>query len=214
MFGRADIKRNRPQFLRMGQEIAARIRQFPQHLQEGQNAQEFLNYVLADTCHVYAVVQVMRPIVRTDPPHYDGGASLIHSGLTLYGRRDLAFLYPDGKIEFHEQTPGQYYTGNFCAIKHEVRHHAFVGQQLLNGHEIAIMFRTDCFRGSRARKLKGKPTPIHIYDAVNEVVATALAKDSFYLPTYAEVMAELPTVKLLPSGGSLPQTPVKKLRSK
>jgi hypothetical protein len=41
--------------------------------------------------------------------------------------------------------------------------------ELLDGHEVAIMFRTDCFRGNRARKLEGKPTPIHIYDAVNEV---------------------------------------------
>lgn len=169
MFGRAYIKRNRPQFLRMGREIAARIRQFPQHLREGQNAKDFLEDELADTCLVYAVIQVMLPTVRADPDHFDGGASLVHSGLTLYGRRSLALLYPDGKIELCAQTPGQYYTGNLCAIRHEVRHHEPGGMELLDGHEVAIMFRTDCFRGNRARKLEGKPTPIHIYDAVNEV---------------------------------------------
>ena len=169
MFGRAYIKRNRLQFLQMGQEIAARIRQFPQHLREGQNAKDFLEDVLADTCLVYAVIQVMLPTVRSDPSHYDGGASLVHSGLTLYGRRDLALLYPDGKIELCAQTPGQYYTGNLCAIRHEVRHHEPAGMELLDGHQVAIMFRTDCFRGNRARKLEGKPTPIHIYDAANEV---------------------------------------------
>ena len=202
MFGRAYIKRNHPQFLRIGQEIADRIRQFPQHLREGQNAKDFLGDVLADTCLAYAVIQVMQPTVRSDPSHYDGGASLVHSGLTLYGRRDLALLYPDGKIEVRAQTPGQYYTGNLCAIRHEVRHRKPVGQELLNGHEIAIMFRTDCFRGNRARKLVGKLTPIHIYDAVNEVVARALAREPFYLPTYAEVMAEEPTVGLPAPGGS------------
>ena len=169
MFGRAYIKRNRLQFLQMGQEIAARIRQFPQHLREGQNAKDFLEDVLADTCLVYAVIQVMLPTVRSDPSHYDGGASLVHSGLTLYGRRDLALLYPDGKIELCAQTPGQYYTGNLCAIRHEVRHHEPAGMELLDGHQVAIMFRTDCFRGNRASKLEGKPTPIHIYDAANEV---------------------------------------------
>jgi hypothetical protein len=153
----------------MGREIAARIRQFPQHLREGQNAKDFLEDELADTCLVYAVIQVMLPTVRADPDHFDGGASLVHSGLTLYGRRSLALLYPDGKIELCAQTPGQYYTGNLCAIRHEVRHHEPGGMELLDGHEVAIMFRTDCFRGNRARKLEGKPTPIHIYDAVNEV---------------------------------------------
>ena len=59
------------------------------------------------------------------------------------------------------------------------------------------MFRTDCFRGCRARKLTGEPGPIHIYDAVNEVVATALARDIFHLPTFAEVMAEAPPTELL-----------------
>ena len=61
MFARAFITRNRQQFLQMGQDIAAKIRQFPQHLQQHQNAQDFLRDVFADTCLVYSVVQVMRP---------------------------------------------------------------------------------------------------------------------------------------------------------
>ena len=180
MFGRAYRNRNREQFRRMGQEIADRIRQFPLHLQGSENAQEFLKDDLADTCLAYAVIQVMQPSVRSDPPHCDGGASLLHAGLTLYGRRNLALFYPDGSSEIREQTPGLYYTGNLCAIRHEVRHNAPADQQLLHGHEIAVMFRTDCFRGSRARRTQGKPTPIHIFDAVNEVVAKALARESFF----------------------------------
>ena len=203
MFARAFIKRNRPQFLQMGQEIATSIRKFPEHLQQNENAQAFLQDILADACLVYSVVQVMRPSERADPPHFDGGASLLHSGLTLYGSRDLALLYPDGEVELLAQMPGKYYIGNLCAIKHEVRHHDPRGQNLLKGHEIAVMFRTDCFRGSRARKLVGKPAPIHIYDTVNEVVATALARDPFHLPTYAEVMAEAPPMELSAPGRSL-----------
>ncbi len=61
---------------------------------------------------------------------------------------------------------------------------------------------------------------------LSEVVATALARDAFYLPTYAEVMAELPTienpaavssqaakvptVQLPASGGSPEQQPSKR----
>jgi hypothetical protein len=137
------------------------------------------------------IIQVMRPSVRKDPKHYDGGASLLHGGLTLFGARDLALLYPDGKSELLAQTPGTYYIGNLCAIEHEVQHHIPKEQKLLQGLEIAVMFRTDCFRHNRARKLVGRPGPVHIYDAVNAVVATALARDPLHLPTYAEVMAEV-----------------------
>ena len=86
--------------------------------------------------------------------------------------------------------PGTSYARNLCAIRHDVRHREPLGQELLDGHEIAIMFRTDCFRACRSRKLKGKPAPIHIYDAVNGVVARALARDPLHLPTFLEVLAE------------------------
>ena len=65
---------------------------------------------------------------------------------------------------------------------------------MLSGLEIVVMFRTDCSRGNRARKLEGKPTPLHIYDAVDAVVATTLARYQFYLPTYSEVVAAVPAV--------------------
>ena len=119
---------------------------------------------------------------------------MVHAGLTLYGHRDLALRYPDGEIEILAQTPGKYYVGNLGAIKREVRRHNPVDQKLLSGLEIVVTFRTDCFRGNRARKLEGKPTPPRIYDAVNEVVATALARYQFYLPTYSEVVAAVPAV--------------------
>ena len=38
----------------------------------------------------YGVAQLMKMGARTDPRHFDGGASLLHMGLTLWGRRRLA----------------------------------------------------------------------------------------------------------------------------
>ena len=107
--------------------------------------------------------------------------------------------------------PGTSYARNLCAIRHEVRHREPLGQELLDGHEIAIMFRTDCFRACRSRKLEGKPSPIHIYDAVNGVVARALARDPLHLPTFAEVMAEGATAEL-PAATGCPGEPSPKRR--
>ena len=119
---------------------------------------------------------------------------MVHAGLTMYGHRDLALLYPAGEIEILAQTPGKYYMGHLCAIKREVRHHDPVDQKLLSRLEIVVTFRIDCFRGHRAQKLECKPTPPHIYDAVNDVVVSALARYQFYLPTYSEVVAAVPAV--------------------
>ena len=43
----------------------------------------------SDTVFAYAILQVMTPGERHDPEHYDGGASLLHGGLTIFGRRGL-----------------------------------------------------------------------------------------------------------------------------
>ena len=43
----------------------------------------------SDTAFAYAILQVMLPGERHDPEHYDGGASLLHGGLTIFGSRGL-----------------------------------------------------------------------------------------------------------------------------
>ena len=49
---------------------------------------DFLRDSLLDTAFCYADPQIMRPGDQEDPLHYDGGASLLHMGLTVYqGRR-------------------------------------------------------------------------------------------------------------------------------
>ena len=65
MFASAFRQRNRPQFQQIGKEIASRIREFPSHLQQNENAQDFLKDDLADTCFVYSVVQVRYILMET-----------------------------------------------------------------------------------------------------------------------------------------------------
>ena len=55
----------------------------------GGNGRHFLESRLHDDALAYAVIQVMRPSDRSDPAHFDGAASLLHAGLTVWGRRCL-----------------------------------------------------------------------------------------------------------------------------
>ena len=102
----------------------------------------------SDTVFAYAILQVMMPGERHDPEHYDGGASLLHGGLTIFGRRGLevqtaaaAAAAPSGVVagsaaaastgseakkgeEWQStlwQEPGDFYVGNLCAVWHRVR---------------------------------------------------------------------------------------------
>ena len=67
--------------------------------------------------------------------HSDGGASVLHMGVTLYGRRDLTFFVPETLTEVEgglEPTsevkfsfvPGSVYLGTVTGAPHEVSHHA------------------------------------------------------------------------------------------
>ena len=94
----------------------------------------------------------MTPGERHDPEHYDGGASLLHGGLTIFGRRGLEMqtaavadsaaderwwqaLVRREVVKTSEaqskgeewqstlwQAPGDFYVGNLCAVLHRVRH--------------------------------------------------------------------------------------------
>jgi hypothetical protein len=52
---------------------------------------------------------------------------------------------------------------------------------------VAVMIRSDVFANTRARKMKGKPTPIDVFDLVNTVVAQHLATHPMTLPDFASV---------------------------
>ena len=58
------------------------------------------------------------------------------------------------------------------------------------GVKIAIMFRTDVFRQSRARKINSTPGPKDLYKIVNEETARHLVEQPFVLPDLAAVVAE------------------------
>ncbi|MDA8583087.1 hypothetical protein N9L68_02615 [bacterium] len=66
------------------------------------------------------MLQVMKPSERYDPAHVDGGASLLHGGLTIFGSRNLesrvsAAAASEEDWEVLPQRPGSFYVGSLCA---------------------------------------------------------------------------------------------------
>ena len=171
----------------------------------GDNGKDFATESLVDNAFRYVTVQAMRVGERRDGLHYDGGASLLHMGVTLFGHRELTFHFLEGGRPHSlqiSQRPGLVYVGNLCSAEHEVFHrkenfHLFHGSfppatppsvapaASSEGCEIAVMVRTDVFRHSMARTTKSKPGPSDVFEIVNLLVRDHLAKEPLELPTFA-----------------------------
>ena len=80
----------------------------------------FLEEDLADNAFVYASVQFLRVGERQDGWHTDGGASLLHGALTVFGSRTLLVKSKGRGCISLPQKPGSFYVGNLCALEHNV----------------------------------------------------------------------------------------------
>ena len=151
---------------------------------------------MADNALVYASVQVMKVGERQGQWHTDGGTSLLHAGLTIFGSRVLDVDQRDlGRIS-RVQKPGSFYVGNLCSMKHNVRHERTSEGCLGPGKEpaqTAVMLRSDVFRYARARALNTTPGPAELFRIVNTEVAKHLAEEPFPLPGMGDVLAEADT---------------------
>ena len=154
----------------------------------------------ADNAFAYVSIQLMQPGVRNDWWHTDGGCSLLHASVTLFGTRSVA-VKVEGKPQVTlDQEPGSFYVGNLCALEHNVRHHeeckhtfdgaaeTAKGDQRL---QIAVMIRSDVFRDCRARKINCTFGPVELFRVVNCTVAQHLAKVPVALPDLTEGLAEV-----------------------
>ena len=152
----------------------------------------------SDTALAYGTIQVMKAGTRFDTEHFDGGASLLHAGLTIFGTRHVEVR--DAESAAHEwnvlqQDAGSFYVGNMCAAWHRVRHFDRQGAGTLcaaaGDVHIAVMFRTDVFREEGARATSTKPTQGRVFDIVNDVVATALATTPLHFPDLQTCLSDL-----------------------
>ena len=147
---------------------------------------------MSDNAFVYASVQVCRVGEREDGWHTDGGASLLHAGLTIFGSREMQVRLKgrDGCISL-KQRPGSFCVGNLCALEHNVVH-GETAPGSWGDMQIMVMFRSDFFREIRARNINNRPGPEELYRLVNTMTARHLAEVPFPLPDIAAVIAECP----------------------
>ena len=114
----------------------------------GCNGKDFLTHCFSDTAFAYSTIQVMKSGQREEEKHYDGGASLLHMAITIFGSRSLKCWHEDGSIQTFQQRPGSIYVGNMCAVEHQVAHLDDVSDLHCSSadHEdvkIAVMIRSD-----------------------------------------------------------------------
>ena len=148
----------------------------------------------ADNAFVYASVQLLKVGAREDGWHTDGGASLLHASLTIFGSRAVEVRVDKPDCISLYQKPGSFYVGNMCALEHNVKHNDQAEGSYGEGPkeqqvQIAVMLRSDFFRKARARKINSTPGHAELYRVVNTETAKHLAESPLYLPDLAAVIA-------------------------
>ena len=87
-FAKALVACNHGWLVQLTQEVRSKLRKFPPTFLK-ENGERFMTSCFSDTIFAYAILQVMKPGERHDLEHHDEGASLLHAGLTIFGRRGL-----------------------------------------------------------------------------------------------------------------------------
>ena len=180
----------------------------------GRNGCWFLATRADDWFNHFVSIQFLKPTERVDTEHYDGGASVLHMGLSLWGRRQV-FLHlaapaenrdkassSDGNpnslsFEWQEtnQRPGSVYLGNFSAVKHQVKHEgAYDSNEMYHSSrggifKVAVMIRTSCFSAARARATSSPAGPKIVNTTVCKAIHHALISGRLRLPRLSECLA-------------------------
>ena len=101
----------------------------------------------------------------TEPLHQDGGASVVHIGITLYDRRDLRFIQGKDMADVSvDNGPGTVYFGQVTGAEHQVHHKEALDCELLNVPAVGLcsvtaMLRSGLFPYNRARVRGTTPSP-------------------------------------------------------
>ena len=196
-FGKALRRRAQLWLKKLSKKIHKALRAGKVPARDLANGRPFLDEDFADNALVYASAQILKVGARDDGWHTDGGASLLHAGLTLFGSRFLDVDVGEGRERCISllQEQGSFYIGNLCALDHDARHVENPAGCWGDGPDrlqIAVMFRSDVFRESRARRKDFRPGPSELFNVVNEETAKHLVEEPFFLPVLSEVLEESP----------------------
>ena len=123
-FVRAQRKKWRPWLQQLGSKMRAAVRAdgMPQEIYL-KSGQPILQEDFADNAFVYASIQLMQSGARNDGWHTDGGCSLLHASVTLFGTRSVEVKVEGQPQVTLDQEPGSFYVGTLAALEHNVRHH-------------------------------------------------------------------------------------------
>ena len=200
-FQRALRKKWRPWLQQLQDSMRLATQNMPDHTITS-NAEPILAEDFAHNAFAYASIQLMETGERNDGWHTDGGCSLLHAAVTLWGTRSVEVLLEDNDQVTLDQKPGSFYVGNLAALRHNVCHHARCEHTFSNDYlrrqpegkrdlQIAVMMRCDVFRAARARKIDATPGPTDFFQAVNHAAAEHLATVPVALPDLTEVLDEM-----------------------
>ena len=177
------------------QAVDAAIKEAVQTLtsaERGVNGNTLLRGSASDWAFCLGALQVMVSNGRRDPVHFDGGASFLHAGVTLFGERALRLRHRQAENGTWKEmevrsAPGHFYMGCLCRPEHYVQHRAAASTQLLptescGNVEVVLLLRSRIFREARSSTQACGPTPLLLWNALAPAVAAALAQTRWVLP--------------------------------
>ena len=181
-------------------DLGARLRAGMDHLTNeelGKNGLRVRDVHPREWMFKFGMLQYMRTGQREDPKHCDGGASLVHMGLSLFGGRTLRWWEKDAEAA-HEapQRPGYFYVSNPGAFEHQVVHYGTPVEEGgliefgdMGPCKLALQLRCSVFGLNRGTKPPAKP--MIAFKAASSVVASWLRETNFAMPTAEDCEALL-----------------------
>ena len=160
----------------------------------GKNAEHFLQTPATSWCLVAGQLHIFdKPGDLHEPQHHDGGASILHMGVTLYGRRRVRCFTagPDGEHEDFPQMPGSVYVGTLTGCLHQVLHdEPRASCEARAGHSVSLMVRTTLFPHNRARN-GGPFSDPELVKCLAHAFSEALRDQVWVLPTLRQCQQAL-----------------------
>ena len=161
----------------------------------GDNGRDFLQTPLNEWALTAAELNVTKAGDATngfwtEPRHTDGGASVLHLGLTLFGRRSVHLEQSDDKpIVRLDCQPGHVYLATLTGPWHWAAHTAAEPDELWgDGLTVTVMCRTALFGKFRARGRTTTPNPEAFFRTLTTSFAKSLLSGVFRLPTLKNVL--------------------------
>ena len=159
----------------------------------GPNGRHFLETPISTWLFSAAQAHIFRhPAGLEEEAHFDGGASILHMGVTLYGRREVRCFFPlddvlhqqgPAPLSLH-QVPGSVYFGLFTGCEHQVIHCQPRSHiEMLDAHSVSVLFRCTLFPHARCRGMKSNIAHSEVLLPLTECIRNSVSAGSWTMPS-------------------------------